>query len=153
MKALKYLGKAAEQGHIAAHYHLAIIYRNGVEDVQADKDAFLRHLSVAVEGGDPDALFCLADCFMQGLDGYPKDPAMAVPYLERAVAHEHADAAVTLGALYYGGLAGLGQDKRKAFELYLQLQSLALLTRGAISQVCIILAMVYRKTKMLPDKL
>ena len=31
LKALKYLGKAAEQGHIAAHYHLAIIYRNGVK--------------------------------------------------------------------------------------------------------------------------
>ena len=59
---------------------------------------------------------------------------MAVPYLERAVARG-AGRSGHSGALY-GGLAGLGQDKRKAFELYNKLQSS--LTRGA-SQACIIL--------------
>jgi TPR repeat protein len=113
------LQKAANGGHVAAHYHLAIVYRTGVDkSVPADKKAFLRHLQLAVEGDDPDALFCLADCYMQGLDGYPHDQSKAVPYLLKATANEHADAAVTLGALYYSGLAGLKQDKRKAFELY-----------------------------------
>ena len=61
-KALQYLRKR-QSSHIAAHFHLAVIYRRRGGH-QGGQGRVLKHFTSG-GGDDPDALFCLADCYMQ----------------------------------------------------------------------------------------
>eukprot|EP00984_Skeletonema_dohrnii_P002721 scaffold942_cov75-Skeletonema_dohrnii-CCMP3373.AAC.7 len=52
--AFEYCSKAAELGHVEAHYRLAVMYHNG-DGVEKDIEMVMYHLEQAAIGGHPDA--------------------------------------------------------------------------------------------------
>jgi len=114
---------AAKLGHGGALHHLALLNRNGDEELKiapCDDNKFKDLLDKAADAGDTDALFLRAHCLLNGEDGYNRDPAMALGGFLEAAEGGHADAAVSAGAmLHRGGFGGTVQrDRRRAFELY-----------------------------------
>ena len=53
-RTFEYLTKAAGLGHADAHFHLALLYRDGA-GVEMDAKKELHHLEEAAIGGHPDA--------------------------------------------------------------------------------------------------
>jgi len=84
-QALYYLRLSAEWGHPKAYYHLATLYRSGLEmttipdndplsnRIPVDKQKFREYLQKAVAQKDEDALFCLADIKLNGFDDNKND--------------------------------------------------------------------------------
>ncbi|GFH58448.1 hypothetical protein CTEN210_14933 [Chaetoceros tenuissimus] len=72
-KGLQYIQEAADNGHTGALYYLALLYRNGDDDleIQPSLDLFQEYLNEAYEacdGGEADSLFLRGHCRYHGDD-------------------------------------------------------------------------------------
>ncbi|GFH58500.1 hypothetical protein CTEN210_14976 [Chaetoceros tenuissimus] len=122
-KGLQYIQEAADNGHIGALYYLALLYRNGDDDleIQSSLDLFQEYLNEACDGGEADSLFLRGHCRYHGDDGYEVDVESALNDFLEAGEAGNSDALVSAGAIYHkGSFKNIPRDQRRAFELYQQ---------------------------------
>ena len=80
--AVKYLRKAANQGHAMAQYMMGYFYQNG-EGVKKDPVKAVKWFQKAAEQNMPGGLFVLASCYDFG-DGVKQNKAKAIEYYIKA---------------------------------------------------------------------
>ena len=120
---LRYVQEAADNGHTGALYYLALLYRNGDDDleIQPSFDLFQEYLNEACDGGEADSLFLRGHCRYHGDDGYEVDVESALDDFLEAGEAGNSDALVSAGAIYHkGSFENIPRDQRRAFELYQQ---------------------------------
>jgi len=119
-RGLRLVQEAADHGHGGALYYLALLYRNGHEELCIDPclTLFREYLDEAADNNDPDALFMRAHCMFHGEDGYDMDKVKSLEGFLEAGKAGNADGYVSAGAIYHHGGINVKQDPRKAFELY-----------------------------------
>lgn len=118
---------AGTMEHGEALHFLALLYRNGEEDMGIkpykesgdERNRFMIYLEEAVMAQSGDAMNVRAHCQLHGEDGYEKNPKLALQDFLAASELDHADACVSAGAMLHQGYGGvIERDQEKAFELY-----------------------------------
>lgn len=119
---LKLVQEAADNGHVGALYYLALMYRNGDEELEINPCfiLFREYLDEAADNGDSDALFLRAHCLFHGADGYDMDKSKSLEGFIASGEAGNADGFVSAGAIYHHGCEQVKKDQRKAFQLYQQ---------------------------------
>jgi TPR repeat protein len=117
----QYIRDAADNyNHNGALYYLAMLYRNGSEELSIahDKIKFIEYLEKSIDAGNCDAAFCYADMYLNGTDDCEQDIAKAIRLYQVSSELGSCDAALCLGSICYTG-RGLDQPNlTKAFEYY-----------------------------------
>ena len=110
---MKWLRKAAEQGHVNAQHNLGSMYAEGTGVPQGHVEA-VRWYREAAEQGHVDAQNNLGAMYAKGT-GVPQDDAEAVKWLRKAAEQGHANAQFNLGAMYAKGRGILRDNVQKAY--------------------------------------
>jgi TPR repeat protein len=101
VEALKWLGKAADRGEVAAQISVRHIYGNG-SGVPENYAEALKWFRKAADQGAPSAQFDVGLIYRDGR-GVPQDYAEALKWLRKAADQRNADAQYSLGIMYYNG--------------------------------------------------
>ncbi|MDR1311560.1 MAG: SEL1-like repeat protein [Burkholderiaceae bacterium] len=109
--ALRWMRKAAEQGHIEAQFNLSVALTNG-EGIAPDQQEALVWLKKSAEQGLPAAQYNLAEYYFQGL-GVTQDYQEARNWYLKAAEQGESRAQCMMGMLYRDGL-GIVQDMQTA---------------------------------------
>jgi hypothetical protein len=113
--AIKWLCKAAGQGHVGAQLQLARAYRNG-EGVPKDDTESLKWLRKAVDQGNADAQRTLGLAYHEGTV-VPKDDVEAVKWFRKAAESGNSKAQSDLGCAYHAG-EGVPKDDVEAVKWF-----------------------------------
>lgn len=100
--AVKWLLKAAEQGHAKARYQLGWWYANGIIVRQDYFLAAKYYRLAATFNKDPEAQFRLGELYFNGR-GVPNDYAKAIQYYDQAARQGHGAAQFILSSMYIEG--------------------------------------------------
>jgi len=112
-EAVKWLRRAADQGHAQAQYHLGRCYDCGF-GVGIDKmRAFMWHLAAGLQG-DAHAQYQLGSSYYSG-HGIERDRTKAVWWYTAAAEQKLANAEFALGQCFFVG-QGVAENKEKAAE-------------------------------------
>ncbi|KAF9901565.1 hypothetical protein EC991_006013 [Linnemannia zychae] len=114
-KALKWLLKAANQGHAPAQLQVANIYRFGLGRAK-DSSKALKWFLRAADQGYGDAEYNVGMMYDTG-NGVAKDSSISMKWFLKAAEHENAYACWQIGFKYKGG-HGVPLDYSKAREWY-----------------------------------
>lgn len=119
-KAVGWLTRAAERGHVAAQLQLAQIYEAGTLG-EEDFRLAAKWMQAAAEGGDADAQYYLGRYYAEGI-GVVTNPALAYEWIHRSVEYGDSNARF-LDALLYLGSAfewgrGLRQDLVESYKWF-----------------------------------
>lgn len=109
---LEALTRAADLGHPAANYHLALMLRDG-----GNLEAMRARLQRAVDLGDAEACFCLGDMMFHGTDSFQVSHKDAFAYFMSAARQRHPEALCCVGAMYYHGMH-VPRDLHRSFRAY-----------------------------------
>ena len=120
---IKWLHKAAEQGHARAQCNLGFFYLNGTygmpaEPTEAEKAEVVKWFHKAADNGNDDAMALVGWCYREGF-GVPQDQEEAVRLSRKAAELGNGNAMLLVGWCYYEGL-GVSQDKEEAIRWYLK---------------------------------
>ena len=126
-EAVKWLSKAAEQGHLGAPFNLGMMYDGGIEVAEDKAKAVKWYRLVAehevIKSNKFDVMFAryrLAECYRDGT-GVEKNLEDAVGWYRKAAEGEKgavcAEAQYNLGVCYANG-EGVVQDNAEAFKWY-----------------------------------
>ena len=107
--------QAAEQGDATAQFHLGLMYANGDEIPEDDREA-VKWFSEAAEQGIPKAQYHLALMYAVG-EGVPEDDREAVKWFHKAADLGHAGAQFKLGVKYSSG-DGVSEDDREGVKWF-----------------------------------
>lgn len=102
--ALKYLRKAANQGHAGALYQMGNAYLNGT-GVSKDTEMAIEYFRRGAEAGDPDSQSQLAVCYRDGI-GVPVDINQTRRWLQKATNSGDTWAKANLGVMLIKGEGG-----------------------------------------------
>jgi TPR repeat protein len=111
VQAVRWLRRAAEQGHPRGQNTLGHCYSTG-KGVAKDPAAAVEWFRRAAEQGHARAQYNLAWCYESG-HGVVADPARAVEWAQRAAEQGNVDAAFLVGSAYHFG-RGIAKDLRQA---------------------------------------
>jgi TPR repeat protein len=114
-KAVYWLSKAAEQGHVNAQLNLYVLYRDG-KAVTQDNEIAKKWLLAAKESGSDDAETQLAVNYLFG-GVLEKDELKAIPILERLAKKGNSWAQYNLGIALQNG-SGINVDEKAAADLF-----------------------------------
>lgn len=114
--ALQWLCRAAEQGHVAACYDLAVCYLTG-RGTQENTDSAVHFLQQAAVHKHPAAMRRLAFCYRDGM-GVPQDTTHALELFAEAAAAGDAEAQYNYAWALHRGY-GVVADPAEALRLYL----------------------------------
>jgi TPR repeat protein len=115
-KAAELYQKAADKGHPAARYNLAVCYEGGLNGLPKDEARAARWYAAAAKQRHVSAAYNLALMHHQGRPGVPKDEWEAAVWFARAADGGKAEAAYMQGVLYRNR-ANVARDTKKAAEL------------------------------------
>lgn len=118
IEAVKWYGKAAEQGNVDAQNMLGRCYEEGW-GVSKNEIEAVKWYEKAVEYGLTEAQYNLGNCYFNGR-GIKEDKYKAVEWYEKAAEQGFANALNMLGRCYENGWGMWFSNKRKALELYEQ---------------------------------
>ena len=112
-EAVKWLHKAAEQGHADAQYVLGTCYCSG-KGVPVDRTEAIRWWMKAAEQGDAMAQYMLGDAFAHG-EGVPENYVEAIEWYEKAAEQGDEQAAKALQRMEraIGYMTNWAQRKRR----------------------------------------
>jgi len=110
-KAIEWLRKAADQGHIAAALQLGWAYWKGA-NIPNDMNQATMWLRLAAEGGEPTAQHTLGEIYFSGRD-VPQDYAEAAKWYALSAAQGDGESNYKLGIMYRDGL-GVPQDSERS---------------------------------------
>ena len=113
---VKWLQKAADQGHEKAQLELAKCYLTG-EGVKKDKAEAFKIYRKAADAGSVEALYELHDCYLLG-QGVEKDMAKAMEVLRKSAEKGYVEAQMRLGLDYQLGNGDTPVDLAEAVKWY-----------------------------------
>lgn len=101
-RAIAWLEKAGNQGHVLSQYHLGCLYDNG-GTVAKDPRLAVHWYRKAAEAGYAQAQCNLANRLLHGEEGVPSDPQQAIAWYRKSAAQGRAEAQCNLGYCYFNG--------------------------------------------------
>ncbi len=116
LKAIEYLKKAANQGHIQSAYAVGAMLTTG-EMIPPNYEEALPWIRIASLGGSPDAKDLLSLYYLQGLGGVEIDKEKAFQSMEIAASMGRPASIFKLATFYEQGI-GTPINKEKALEQY-----------------------------------
>jgi hypothetical protein len=113
--AVKWLSKAADQGHTDAQFNLGVMYEDGI-GVSQDPHAAVTWYRKAAEQGHAKAQNNLGTLFVNG-KGVPQDYHSAAAWFRKAAAQGDVEGEFNLALMYENG-TGVPQDQDSAMTWY-----------------------------------
>lgn len=109
-KAVAWIEKAANQGHVEAANALGMLYHTGSKEFAQDFKKAYKYFLVAAKKGNPPAQFGLGVMLLNG-QGVKKDVAAGADWVRKAAEQGHVMAQYSLGVFYASGQSGKKQPE------------------------------------------
>jgi TPR repeat protein len=120
VEAVKWLQKAALQGHARGQSALALMHAEGKGGLKQDQVEATKWFQKAALNGDAGAQVVLGSFHAIGANGVAKDEVEALKWFQKSALQHHPKGQAFLGRMYEDGRAGLTKDYGEAVKWYLK---------------------------------